>query len=129
MAFHLYQLDRDGGALPPGLTLNAASGVISGTPTTATGSPFGFSVTVSDSAKNTSAPQALSIAIGTAVLKLGSPSNYFFTLPNTSAPVTNTVQIVSSSGSALPFTIAATPTAFNWLTFTPTSGVTRRQSS
>jgi uncharacterized protein (TIGR03437 family) len=112
------------GALPPGLTLNAASGVISGTPTTATGSPFGFSVTVSDSAKNTSAPQALSIAIGTAVLKLGSPSNYFFTLPNTSAPVTNTVQIVSSSGSALPFTIAATPTAFNWLTFTPTSGVT-----
>ncbi len=69
------------GALPGGLTLNAASGVISGTPTTATGSPFGFSVTVSDSARNTSAPQALSIAIGTAVLKLGSPSDYFFTLP------------------------------------------------
>jgi uncharacterized repeat protein (TIGR03803 family) len=51
------------GSLPPGLTLTAATGVISGTPTTATGSPFSFSVTVGDSAGATSPPQALSIVI------------------------------------------------------------------
>ena len=53
------------GSLPPGLTLNASSGTISGTPTTATGSPFSFSVTVTDSASLTSAPKALSIVITT----------------------------------------------------------------
>jgi hypothetical protein len=34
--------------LPPGLTINAVTGVISGTPTTATGSPFTVHVTVTD---------------------------------------------------------------------------------
>ncbi len=53
------------GALPPGLTLNASSGAIGGAPTTASGSPFNFSVTVKDSAGATSAPQSLSIAIAT----------------------------------------------------------------
>jgi uncharacterized protein (TIGR03437 family) len=51
------------GSLPPGLSLNASSGVIGGTPSSATGSPFSFSVTVRDSVGNTSAPQALSITI------------------------------------------------------------------
>jgi len=40
---------QTGGTLPPGLSLST-SGVISGTPTTATGSPFNFIVTVTDSA-------------------------------------------------------------------------------
>ncbi len=34
--------------LPPGLTINATTGVISGTPTTATGSPFSVTVTATD---------------------------------------------------------------------------------
>ena len=112
------------GSLPPGLTLTAATGVISGKPTTATGSPFTFSLTVSDSAKSTSPPKSLSLAVGTAVLQIGSPSNYFFTLANTAAPAAGTFTIVASDGSALPFTVTASPTNFNWLAFTPTSGTT-----
>jgi hypothetical protein len=55
------------GALPNGLTLNASSGAIGGMPTTTTGSPFSFSVTVQDSAGNTSPADALSIAINPAL--------------------------------------------------------------
>jgi hypothetical protein len=33
------------GALPPGLSLNASTGVLAGTPTSATGSPFSFTIT------------------------------------------------------------------------------------
>ncbi len=51
------------GMLPPGLTLNASSGTISGIPASASGSPFQFSAIVKDSAGLTSAPQGFSIAI------------------------------------------------------------------
>src|SRR5205085_74119 len=51
------------GALPPGLALNLSSGTISGTPTTDTGSPFNFSVTVKDNVGSTSAAKPLSITI------------------------------------------------------------------
>ena len=51
------------GSLPPGLTLNGASGLISGLPSSATGSPFSFTVIVKDSTGVSSPPQSLSIAI------------------------------------------------------------------
>ena len=51
------------GALPPGLKLAPSSGLIHGTPATTTGSPFTFSVTVSDSAGATSLPAAFSLTI------------------------------------------------------------------
>jgi uncharacterized protein (TIGR03437 family) len=53
------------GSLPPGLRLDGASGVISGTPTSATGSPFGFSVQVMDSNGAQSPAQMLSIVVNT----------------------------------------------------------------
>lgn len=46
------------------MSLSPSTGVIGGTPTTTTGSPFRFSVTVSDSAGGTSAPAAFSLSVG-----------------------------------------------------------------
>jgi len=62
------------GALPPGLALSSA-GLITGTPTTATGSPFSFTVQVSDSATPTphTATATLSITVS-AVPACGSGS-------------------------------------------------------
>jgi uncharacterized protein (TIGR03437 family) len=54
------------GALPPGLGLNGSSGVISGTPATASGQPFSFGVIVKDSTGATSPVHPLSIAINPA---------------------------------------------------------------
>ena len=50
------------GHLAPGLSLNADTGAITGTPTTATGSPFAFTITATDSASNTFS-QAYSLTI------------------------------------------------------------------
>jgi len=59
------------GSLPPGLTLNAGTGVISGTPTTATGSPFNFTVQAADSGTpQQTASKALSISMATAPLSV-----------------------------------------------------------
>jgi hypothetical protein len=51
------------GSLPGGLTLNSSTGVISGTPNSTTGSPFTFSVTVTDSANTTSQAKSLSLSV------------------------------------------------------------------
>jgi putative Ig domain-containing protein/Big-like domain-containing protein len=51
------------GTLPPGLKLDPSSGLIHGTPTTTSGSPFTFGVTVGDSAGGRSAPAAFSLTI------------------------------------------------------------------
>jgi hypothetical protein len=71
--YYSYRLSASGGAgssyawalvsglLSPGLTLDT-TGLISGTPTTTTGSPFSFSVTSTDVA-GTSMPQTLSIDV------------------------------------------------------------------
>ncbi|HUB82157.1 MAG TPA: putative Ig domain-containing protein, partial [Bryobacteraceae bacterium] len=49
--------------LPAGLSINVATGVISGTPTTATGSPYSVTVTVTDSTgKTASATYTLAVA-------------------------------------------------------------------
>ena len=89
------------GSLPPGLALSAATGVISGTPTTVTAQPYGpsFGVKVQDSVGNTSLEQYFSIAI-TPALQITGPTS----LPNgivgvTYPPVSGNVFFASTGGS------------------------------
>src|SRR5207253_194337 len=93
------------GALPPGLTLGYFSGMISGTPTTDTGSPFNFSVTVMDSAGNTSAAKPLSITILTTSPPAG-PSITTSSLPGGQAAPPSSTTLAASGG---------TPPYNNWL--------------
>ncbi|HUP02766.1 MAG TPA: putative Ig domain-containing protein [Bryobacteraceae bacterium] len=51
------------GALPPGLTLDANAGTITGIPTSAVGSPYLFTVTVMDSGGTVSAPITFTVKI------------------------------------------------------------------
>ena len=93
------------GSLPPGLTLNASTGAISGTPTTIAGSPFSFAVTVQDSMGIVSAAQSLKIAISAP----GQSQTISF-----SAPGNVTLGIA-------PFTISATATSGLPVAFTSTT--------
>lgn len=52
------------GSLPPGLSLNSATDTITGTPTSANGSPFSFGITVTDTASgNASQSQHFSVTV------------------------------------------------------------------
>jgi uncharacterized protein (TIGR03437 family) len=89
------------GGLPPGLTLDANAGTISGVPSSAIGSPFAFIVIVMDSSGNVSAAGSFSISIAQpAVLTIitasplppgvvGAPYSQGFTFTGGTAPYTN----------------------------------------
>jgi hypothetical protein len=107
------------GALPPGLSLALGTGVISGTPTTATGSPFSFTVQAADSGTpKQTATQALSISIATAPLSVATTG-----LPNGVMGQAYTGAMLQSAGGNPPVTwsisVGALPT---WATLTPSSG-------
>ncbi len=79
------------GALPPGLTLNTTSGILSGTPTGS--GTFQFTVQISD-AVNLSATQALSISIAApAALAISTTS-----LPNGALNTSYSVNLVATGG-------------------------------
>src|SRR5262249_52210184 len=53
------------GKLPAGMTLDANTGTLSGTPNSSAGSPFAFSISATDlSSGNVSQPQAFSLIVG-----------------------------------------------------------------
>ncbi|HVP00135.1 MAG TPA: Ig domain-containing protein [Bryobacteraceae bacterium] len=103
------------GVLPAGLTLNASSGAITGTPTTAGTSSF--TVTVTDAAKNTASKQ-FSIVVA------APPPP---TLTITGAPPTSGFEqqltITLSIGAAYPLDISGTMTLTFAPSVTPSAGV------
>jgi Putative Ig domain len=89
--------------LPTGLSINATTGVISGTPTTTTGSPFTVTVTVTDtSGASRSATFTWTILN---VVTVANPGAQFFP---TSFPVTLTMHATDSNPSITTFTWSAT---------------------
>jgi FtsP/CotA-like multicopper oxidase with cupredoxin domain len=101
------------GALPPGLTLGATTGIISGTPTAA--GTYGFTVRVTDSVGGT-ATRVLSITIRTA------PTITTTTLPNGRILRLYT-QGLAATGGLTPYTWSRIAgTLPNGLTLNPTTG-------
>jgi large repetitive protein len=112
------------GALPGGLTLNSSSGAITGTPTTTTGSPFSFSVTVQDSAGNTSPAQPLSLTVNPAlVITTNSP------LPQGTMGVNYSQSIVVTGGSGSYTWAVSVGTLPNGLSLNSATGLISGQPS
>jgi hypothetical protein len=113
------------GALPAGLTLNTATGVISGTPTTQQVSSFSVAVTVGT---QTSAAQALSITVyslvvtsaATATGEVGLPFGFYLTAQGGTGPYTWSVL---GTGSALPAGLSLNATT-GLISGTPTTAAT-----
>ena len=94
-----YVYSISAGSLPPGLSINSASGAITGTPST--GGSYGFTVFVRDSGGNTGT-RIYNINIGANILTL-TPT----TLPNGAQSVPYS-QTVTASGGTGPYTFAVT---------------------
>ncbi|WP_435020358.1 putative Ig domain-containing protein [Tundrisphaera sp. TA3] len=88
------------GALPPGLTLDA-DGLISGTPTDSTGSPYTFTVTVTDEI-GAAGTQVFTLAVNLAVEIATTPG------PDPTVGLPYSQQFVASGGSGMGYVFAAT---------------------
>jgi uncharacterized protein (TIGR03437 family) len=107
------------GSLPPGITINPSTGLLSGTPT-ATGS-FSFSVRVSDSA-GASASREFTLTVSSRALRISSSALTFQQLVGGAPAPSQQVNILSPNG--LNFTAtAAAAGGGRWLSVTPASGV------
>lgn len=105
------------GSLPPGLTLSSG-GLISGTPTTATGSPFNFTVQAADSGTpQQTATQALSISISTAPLSVATTS-----LPNGVNGQAYSATLTSAGGIPPVTWSISSGSLPSWATLTPGTG-------
>ena len=104
------------GNLPPGLSFYPGTGVISGTPQTATGTAYSFSVSVTDAVGVVSAPQPLSISINQAALTVAPASLYFSARLGDTTPVpVQSVSIFSPSNTVTYSASVSTSTGGNWL--------------
>jgi hypothetical protein len=105
--------------LPTGLSINATTGVISGTPTTTTGSPFSVTVTVTDtSGASGSAAFTWTIVNVVTVTNPGGRSS-----PHGSAITPLTMSATDSNPSITTFTWSAGGTLPTGLSINPATGV------
>jgi len=119
------------GSLPTGLSLNTSTGVISGTPTVNTGTPYSFIVAATDTGGNTTNSSSLTLSqvvpdaptIGTASISTATEISVSFTAPSysgtssiTSYTVTSSPGAITATGSSSPITVtglaSATPYTF-----------------
>jgi uncharacterized protein (TIGR03437 family) len=89
--------------LPAGLSINVSTGVISGSPTTVTGSPFSVVVTVEDSTGKT-ASMNYSLVVNAAGLTISGPA----TLPQAIVGTAYTPTTVTATGGSGTYTWSAT---------------------
>jgi uncharacterized protein (TIGR03437 family) len=116
------------GSLPPGLTMTGSSvGVvtISGTPTSAAGSPFVFVVTWIDSQGDPITPGDISITItpppGPPTLTVAPDFLSFATQAGSATPLQQTLLVQDLGGGSVAFT-ASIAGGSPWLSVSPTSG-------
>jgi len=101
-----YTFAQTSGTLPTGLSLNTSTGVISGTPTTTSGSPFTFTITATDSATPThnTGSKSYTVTINPAVaVTTTTLSNWTVNQPGYS-------QTVSASGGSGTYTFTSVGT-------------------
>lgn len=111
-----YSYLKTSGTLPAGLTLNTTTGVLSGTPTTAT--TYTFTVGATDSGGN-SGSQTYTIVIGGGAVTLGIIPT---TLPNGTVGAPYSQQITASGGTA-PYTYWASGTLPAGLNLSSSTGL------
>jgi len=109
-----YSFAVTSGALPPGLTLNAGTGAITGTPTT--GGSFNFTVTASQGGCSSS--QSYTVTIGCAAITLSPASP----LPNGQAGVaySQTISVSAAGSYTFSLSLGSLPSG---LTLNPTTGL------
>ncbi len=109
------------GSLPPGLSLDPSTGILSGTPT-AVGS-FSFTIRLSDRA-GAAVTKVFDLTVGEVTVTVGPTSLVFSYQAGQAAPPPQTVTL--ASGTTGPsFTVSvSTGTGGNWLTVSPLSGAT-----
>lgn len=97
-----YTFSVSAGTLPTGLSLNALTGTLAGTPTTVTGSPFNFTIQATNTSGNTT--QAFLVAINPNPLRILTT-----TLPDAASgvPYSQTIEVVGGIGPTFTWSIVS----------------------
>ncbi|HYL74433.1 MAG TPA: putative Ig domain-containing protein [Bryobacteraceae bacterium] len=95
-------------ALPPGVTLNASTGTLSGTPTSL--GTYNFDVTAFKDATNTRATKSFTLVVSNAALTL--TINNASPLPSTEVGLTYPQQTITASGGQPPYSFFSQPDPF-----------------